>query len=129
MPMLLRHIGGGATVLGRQIFAASQNQPQAVKANFSVQTQVNGTTNPRWDAFEITFRHPNTYAYPFQDITVDVVFTSPHGQQVTLGASCTALRRSLRSVFLHRTKAGGEKQRMFTRAGPGEGRLCCERSE
>ena len=40
---------------------------------------------PRWEVFEITFRHDGTYHNPFFDVTIDVTFTSPSGRKATVG--------------------------------------------
>ena len=42
-------------------------------------------TVPRWDVFEITFRHGRRYANPFWDVTVEVRFTAPSGKEATVG--------------------------------------------
>lgn len=38
-----------------------------------------------FDVFELTFEHPNHYANPFHEVTVDVTFQSPSGKQVPIG--------------------------------------------
>ena len=40
---------------------------------------------PRWEVFEITFRHDGTYADPFFDVTIDLVFTAPNGKTFQVG--------------------------------------------
>ncbi|MCX5671121.1 MAG: DUF5060 domain-containing protein [Planctomycetota bacterium] len=40
---------------------------------------------PRWEVFEITFRHDGAYHNPFFDVTIDVTFTSPSGRKATVG--------------------------------------------
>ena len=37
------------------------------------------------DVFEITFTHPNRYANPFFDASVEVTFTAPSGKEVRVG--------------------------------------------
>ena len=45
----------------------------------------NASAVPRYEVFEITFRHENSYANPFFDVTIDVAFTSPLQKQVRIG--------------------------------------------
>jgi hypothetical protein len=40
---------------------------------------------PRWEIFEITFKHDAAYHNPFFDVAIDVVFTSPSGRKATVG--------------------------------------------
>lgn len=50
---------------------------------------VTGTQNTKtltpFDVFEITWAHPNHYANPFHEVTVDVTFQSPGGKHVRVG--------------------------------------------
>ncbi len=45
----------------------------------------NTSTVPRYEVFEITFKHKNKYENPFFDVTIDVVFTSPSKKQIKVG--------------------------------------------
>ncbi|MFC2077168.1 DUF5060 domain-containing protein [candidate division KSB1 bacterium] len=49
-----------------------------------IQTQNSGTV-PLYEVFEITFEHHQTYDDPFQDVTIDVLFTSPSGKSFRVG--------------------------------------------
>jgi len=44
----------------------------------------NTSAVPRYEVFEITFKHENKYVNPFFDVTIEVVFVSPSGKQVLL---------------------------------------------
>jgi len=50
-----------------------------------VEQTLNTRTVPKWDALEVAFRHDGTYADPFFDVTIDVVFTSPGGKTARVG--------------------------------------------
>jgi len=54
-------------------------------ATLKVAASQNTPVLPRWEVFEITFRHDGRYANPFFDVAIDVVFTSPTGKQVKVG--------------------------------------------
>ena len=45
----------------------------------------NSTTVPRYEVFEITFRHANQYENPFFDATIDIILTSPSSKKVQIG--------------------------------------------
>jgi len=40
---------------------------------------------PKYEVFEITFKHENQYANPFFDVTIEVIFTSPSKEQFRVG--------------------------------------------
>ena len=45
----------------------------------------NSPTIPPYVVFEITFQHDQRYANPFFDVTIEVTFTSPKGQETRVG--------------------------------------------
>ncbi len=53
--------------------------------DFSVTARPNTDALTPFDVFELTFEHPNHYADPFHDVTVEVTFRSPSGKQVAIG--------------------------------------------
>jgi len=50
-----------------------------------VEARQNVKVIPRWEIFELTFRHDGRYKDPFFDVTIDVTFTSPSGKTVKVG--------------------------------------------
>lgn len=52
---------------------------------FSVDCSQNTQLIQKFEVFELTFKHPNDYADPFADASIDVIFTSPSGRTVTVG--------------------------------------------
>jgi len=73
------------SVLAAAMTAAAVPAAPAPAAGLDVAVTQNTRTVPRWDVFEITFRHGRPYANPFWDVAVEVVFTSPSGRKVTVG--------------------------------------------
>ena len=57
----------------------------ASAATLDVAPAQNTRVIPRWDIFEITFRHDPRYTNPFFDVVIDVVFTSPSGKKSNVG--------------------------------------------
>ena len=45
----------------------------------------NTRTVPRYEVFEITFKHENDYVDHFSDVTIDITFTSPSMKRVRIG--------------------------------------------
>ena len=45
----------------------------------------NTNTIPRYEAFEITFKHEKKYTNPFFDVTIEVIFTSPSKEHFQVG--------------------------------------------
>jgi len=45
----------------------------------------NTSAVPRYEVFEITFKHENKYENPFFDVTIEVIFTSPSKKQIKVG--------------------------------------------
>ncbi|NIP26067.1 MAG: DUF5060 domain-containing protein [Phycisphaerae bacterium] len=45
----------------------------------------NTNTVPRYEVFEITFKHDNKYENPFFDVTIEVIFSSPSKKQIKVG--------------------------------------------
>ncbi|MCX7049739.1 MAG: DUF5060 domain-containing protein [Candidatus Sumerlaeota bacterium] len=66
-------------------------QPQAEVAKtasaaaLEVKRTQNSRTIPPYEVFEITFQHDQRYANPFFDVTIEVTFTSPKGQEARVG--------------------------------------------
>ncbi|MBI3911480.1 MAG: DUF5060 domain-containing protein [Armatimonadetes bacterium] len=58
---------------------------QAAGAPLAVRHWQNTSAVPPYEVFEITFQHDETYENPFFDVTIDVTFTSPTGEQVKIG--------------------------------------------
>ena len=54
-------------------------------AQLVVASTQNTMTVPPYEVFELTLTHENNYANPFSDVTVDVTFASPTGEQVKVG--------------------------------------------
>jgi hypothetical protein len=50
-----------------------------------VQYSQNTAAVPRYEVFELTFKHEAVYTDPFFDVTIDVVFTSPSKEQIRVG--------------------------------------------
>jgi len=75
LPMLL------VSVLALPAALAEDSPPAALDVRHTQNVKV----IPRWEVFEITFRHDGVYHNPFFDVTVDVVFTSPGGRKVAVG--------------------------------------------
>ena len=53
--------------------------------DIEVEYSQNASTVPRYEVFEISFKHENKYTSPFFDVAIDVVFTSPSKKQVCVG--------------------------------------------
>ena len=51
----------------------------------AVQYSQNTGTVPRYEVFEIAFKHDGSYEDPFADVVIDVTFTSPSGKQIHVG--------------------------------------------
>lgn len=69
--------------------------PKPVRGALDVQYSQNTGTIPKYEVFEITFRHSTgrlaaetVYANPFFDVTIDVVFTSPSKKEIRVGGFC-----------------------------------------
>ncbi|HUS74362.1 MAG TPA: DUF5060 domain-containing protein, partial [Sedimentisphaerales bacterium] len=45
----------------------------------------NTNTVPKYEVFELTFKHENKYQKPFFDVNVEVIFTSPSKKQIRVG--------------------------------------------
>ncbi len=50
-----------------------------------VEYSQNTRTIPQYEVFEIAFKHENNYENPFFDVTIEIVFTSPSGEQIHVG--------------------------------------------
>ena len=53
--------------------------------NLEVEYSQNTKAVPRYEVFEISFKHENEYVNPFFDVTIEVIFTSPSKKQVRVG--------------------------------------------
>jgi len=69
--------------------------PKAARGALNVEYSRNSGTIPKYEVFEITFRHSTgrlpaetDYANPFFDVTIDVVFTSPSKKEMHVGGFC-----------------------------------------
>ncbi|MCK4374498.1 MAG: DUF5060 domain-containing protein, partial [Candidatus Brocadiae bacterium] len=58
---------------------------QAHAYRLAVRHTQNTGVVPRYEVFEITFRHEREYANPFFDVAIEVAFTPPSGRQATVG--------------------------------------------
>jgi hypothetical protein len=57
----------------------------AGQAALAVAATQNTRTVPRWDVFEITFRHQGAYHDPFFDVAIEATFSAPSGRKVAVG--------------------------------------------
>ena len=57
----------------------------AEPARMRVTHTQNTHTVPLYEVFEITFKHPQKYANPFFDVTINVTFQSPSGKKIQVG--------------------------------------------
>ena len=68
-----------------------RTQPQQIntlkpaRGGLEVEYNQNTGTVPKYEVFEITFRHEAVYANPFLDVNIDVVFTSPSKKEIRVG--------------------------------------------
>ncbi len=70
----------------------------------------NTNTVPRYEVFEITFKHEKKYANPFFDVTIEVIFTSPSKEQVRVGGFHYGASSGAK---IHTRKSGrGERQQV-----------------
>ena len=74
----------GALLLAAVLGLACRAEEAGAPALAVTHTQ-NTTTVPPYEVFELTFRHENSYANPFFDVTIQVTFRSPSGEQVQVG--------------------------------------------
>jgi hypothetical protein len=72
--------GISCRVMSQQIDA-----PKPAHGVLGVEYSQNTKTIPKFEVFEITFRHEAGYANPFSDVAIDVVFTSPSKKQFHVG--------------------------------------------
>jgi hypothetical protein len=61
------------------------DSPKPARGDIGVEYSQNTGTVPKYEVFEITFRHDAGYANPFFDVTIDVVFTSPSKKKIHVG--------------------------------------------
>jgi hypothetical protein len=59
--------------------------PKPARGGLDVEFSRNTGSVPKYEVFEITFRHETAYTNPFFDVTIDVVFTSPSKKQIHVG--------------------------------------------
>jgi hypothetical protein len=59
--------------------------PKLARGSLDVEYSRNTGTIPKYEVFEITFMHDASYANPFFDVTIDVVFTSPSKKEIHVG--------------------------------------------
>ena len=65
---------------------------------------------PRYEVFEITFKHEKKYANPFFDVTIEIIFTSPSKEQVRVGGFHYGASSGAK---IHTRKSGiGERQQV-----------------
>ena len=62
--------------------------PKPARGAIDVEYSQNTGTIPKYEVFEITFRHEMVYANPFFDVTIDVVFTSRSKKEIHVGGFC-----------------------------------------
>ena len=73
-------LGASAILLG-----TTCARPQAPQNALTVEARVNSETIPRYDVFEVTFRHDHDYTDPFHDVTIEATLTAPGGQTYAVG--------------------------------------------
>ena len=59
--------------------------PKPARGSLGVEYNQNTGTIPKYEVFEITFRHETVYTNPFSDVAIDVVFTSPSKKEIHVG--------------------------------------------
>ncbi|MHC4110399.1 MAG: DUF5060 domain-containing protein [Planctomycetota bacterium] len=72
----------------------------------------NTSAVPRYEVFEITFKHENKYENPFFDVTIEVIFTSPSKKQIRVGGFHYG---SSTGPIIHKRKIktdGGQRQQV-----------------
>ena len=74
-----------AAVVGLILLPVCAGAEESAPATLAVTHTQNTRTVPRYDVFEIAFKHDAKYANPFFDVTIDVVFTAPSGRKVAVG--------------------------------------------
>ena len=61
------------------------DNPKPARGTLDVEYSQNTAVVPRYDVFEITFRHQTAYENPFFDVTINVLFTSPSKKKIHVG--------------------------------------------
>jgi len=82
---LIKALAAGLAILlvglaDRPAAAAGESEKPLEVAHSS-----NAAAVPLYEVFEITFRHEQSYANPFFDVDIEVIFTSPTGKRVQVG--------------------------------------------
>jgi hypothetical protein len=84
---------------------------RAKSAEFRVVHTQNTQALIPYDVFEMTFEHPNQYANPFHDVTLEVTFTSPSGKRVPVGGFHYG---TLRPPTIHKPQPPGRGRPQYT---------------
>ncbi|MEJ2704914.1 MAG: DUF5060 domain-containing protein [Sedimentisphaerales bacterium] len=65
--------------------AQDAHDPASASGDLKVRYSQNARSLATYDVFEITFEHDLSYANPFFDVVIDVIFTSPSKEQIHVG--------------------------------------------
>jgi hypothetical protein len=71
--------------LAAALAAVAAAGPASAAEALDVSAFANTTVVPRWDCFELAFKHAGAYADPFFDVAIDLALTSPSGRRVPVG--------------------------------------------